>query len=132
MFVIDSSLVLRCHTAEFTMLRLLVAWTIPKVPFHNRPITISQSFHTYSHPFLYHSATTLANSSEYVFINQHQSGAKPAHGGMLPKEKITEAIAEARGLTPPYTVCMLRACKCAGWSLCVFCVCLSFVFYLVF
>ena len=33
-------------------------------------------------------------------------GAKPAHGGMLPKEKITEAIAEARGLgSPPYEDC---------------------------
>ena len=28
-------------------------------------------------------------------------GAKPAHGGMLPKEKITPAIAEARGLGLP-------------------------------
>eukprot|EP00940_MAST-03C_sp_MAST-3C-sp2_P000951 g951.t1 len=33
-------------------------------------------------------------------------GAKPAHGGMLPKEKITEEIARARGLgLPPYTDC---------------------------
>ena len=33
-------------------------------------------------------------------------GAKPAHGGMLPKEKITEAIAEARGLgAGPYEDC---------------------------
>eukprot|EP00946_MAST-07B_sp_MAST-7B-sp1_P004691 g4691.t1 len=33
-------------------------------------------------------------------------GAKPAHGGMLPKEKITPAIAEARGLgLPPYEDC---------------------------
>lgn len=30
-------------------------------------------------------------------------GAKPAHGGMLPKAKITEAIAEARGLAFPAT-----------------------------
>ncbi len=33
-------------------------------------------------------------------------GAKPAHGGMLPKEKISAAIAEARGLgAPPYEDC---------------------------
>merc|ERR1719162_1060537 len=30
-------------------------------------------------------------------------GAKPAHGGMLPKEKISPAIAEARGLAYPAT-----------------------------
>lgn len=33
-------------------------------------------------------------------------GAKPGHGGMLPKEKITPFIAEARGLgEPPYLDC---------------------------
>ena len=33
-------------------------------------------------------------------------GAKPAHGGMLPKEKISAEIAEARGLGPgPYEDC---------------------------
>eukprot|EP00939_MAST-03C_sp_MAST-3C-sp1_P005395 g5395.t1 len=33
-------------------------------------------------------------------------GAKPAHGGMLPKEKITNEIAEARGLGPaPWKDC---------------------------
>lgn len=33
-------------------------------------------------------------------------GAKPAHGGLLPKEKITPEIAEARGLEgPPYEDC---------------------------
>jgi glutamate synthase domain-containing protein 2 len=30
-------------------------------------------------------------------------GAKPAHGGMLPRAKITPSIAEARGLAFPAT-----------------------------
>ena len=48
---------------------------------------------------------TCANDAIKMIEIKLSQGAKPAHGGILPKEKLTEAIAEARGV-PMGTDCL--------------------------
>ena len=61
----------------------------------------SGSLHRVFDPEMFRENATRENC-KMVEIKLSQ-GAKPAHGGMLPRAKITEAIAEARGLAFPAT-----------------------------
>ena len=50
-------------------------------------------------PFVYLNGHSVVTAQNYP--PPYPSNYQPAHGGMLPKSKITEAIAEARGLQYP-------------------------------